>query len=87
MCKSILLMIIVCFQLIYSKLIITDFDYQYTKDGVIIRCLYDNGQSEYNDKIQFFFNKILIYSFDPKDAKPIINNQIDGAQLDVSSID
>ena len=51
---------------------------------MIIRCLYDNGSPNRNDKVQFFVNKTLIYSFDPTDAKRILNdNQIDGAQLDV----
>lgn len=84
MWKSIIILIVYLFYFINSKLIITDFDYYYTKDGVVIRCLYDNGIEDKNDKVQFLANKTLIWSYDQNKTKQILNDQIDGAKLDVS---
>lgn len=84
MWKSIIILIVCCIYFINSKLIITDFDYKYTKDGVIIRCLYDNGIAEKNDRVQFYANKTLIYSYDPKNEKQYSSN-LDGAKIDVCS--
>lgn len=78
-----LLLFVICFlyAAVHAKLIITDFDYHYNKDGVVLRCLYDNGVTDKNDSVQFFVNNTLLYSFD---GQPVMHSAIDGVQLDVS---
>lgn len=84
MWKSIVFLLVYFHYFIQSKLIITNFDYHYTRDGVVLRCIYDNGIEEKNDNVQFFVNNSLLYSLDTKNSNQIINNLIDGAQIDVS---
>ena len=86
MWKSVLLLITCSVYFIHSKLIITDFAYTYTRDGVVLRCLYDNGIPEKNDRVEFFVNNSLLYSFDPKSgSQQTLHTAIDGVQLDVST--
>lgn len=83
-----LLLFVICFTYatVHAKLIITDFDYHYTKDGVVLRCLYDNGVADKNDSVQFFVNNTLLYSFEPKSGgQQALHSVIDGVQLDVSN--